>query len=93
MDHAVILSDITNQAMVSVQTTPNAVLSTSNSKVAVTTRDSPDSGISFCDYEQFKFHAAVTSQSDALISSDYPFQFAIHADNLARSLACEFKVD
>ncbi|VDK82526.1 unnamed protein product [Litomosoides sigmodontis] len=93
LDHAVILSDITNQTMVSAKTAPNAVLSASNSKVTATTHDSADSGISFCDYEQFKFQAALTSQSDALISSDYPFQFAIHADNLARSLACEFKVD
>lgn len=79
--------------MVSIQATPNTVLSTSNSKVNVTAHDSPDSGISFRDYEGSIFRAAVTPQPDALISSDYPFQFAIHADNLARSLACEFKVD
>ncbi|VBB33538.1 unnamed protein product [Acanthocheilonema viteae] len=76
-----------------VQATTNTLVSACNSKVNVTAHDSSDSGISFRDYEEPKFHAAITSQSDMLISSDYPFQFAIHADNLARLLACEFKVD
>uniref|UniRef100_A0A2K6WNH8 C3H1-type domain-containing protein n=1 Tax=Onchocerca volvulus TaxID=6282 RepID=A0A2K6WNH8_ONCVO len=93
LDHTLVLSDITNQTMLSVQATPNTVFSASNSKVNVTTRDSPDSGISFHDYEEPILRGTVTPQSDVLISSDYPFQFAIHADNLARSLACEFKVD
>ncbi|CAG9539507.1 unnamed protein product [Cercopithifilaria johnstoni] len=92
-DHTPILSDITNHTMVSTQATPNALLSASNLKVNATAHDSPDSGISFRDYEEPKFRATVTSQPDMLISSDYPFQFAIHADNLARSLACEFKVE
>ncbi|VDO35572.1 unnamed protein product [Onchocerca flexuosa] len=93
LDHTLVLSDITNQTMLSVQATPNTVFSANNSKVDVVTRDSPDSGISFHDHEEFVLRETITPQSDALISSDYPFQFAIHADNLARSLACEFKVD
>uniref|UniRef100_A0A0R3RMT4 C3H1-type domain-containing protein n=1 Tax=Elaeophora elaphi TaxID=1147741 RepID=A0A0R3RMT4_9BILA len=92
-DQTLILSDITNHTMISVQATPNTVSSVSNSKVNITANDSPDSGISFRDYEEPKFRATATLQPDTLLSSDFPFQFAIHADNLARSLACEFKVD
>uniref|UniRef100_A0AAF5PZJ3 C3H1-type domain-containing protein n=2 Tax=Wuchereria bancrofti TaxID=6293 RepID=A0AAF5PZJ3_WUCBA len=94
MDHTLVLSDITNQTMISVQATPNSILSASNSKMNIISHDSPDSGISFHDYNESIFRTPIISQSDAqLSSSDYPFQFAIHADNLARSLACEFKVD
>uniref|UniRef100_A0A7I4KMX7 C3H1-type domain-containing protein n=1 Tax=Brugia malayi TaxID=6279 RepID=A0A7I4KMX7_BRUMA len=96
MDHTLVLSDITNQTMLSVQATPNSISSASNSKMNIISHhDSPDSGISFHDYnESTTFRAPIISQSDAqLSSSDYPFQFAIHADNLARSLACEFKID
>ncbi|KAM3718726.1 CCCH-type zinc finger protein [Dirofilaria immitis] len=93
LDHTFVLSDITNQTAVSVQATPNTVLSASSSKVSVAAHDSPDSGISLHDYERPTLRTIVTPQSDMLTSSDYPFQFAIHADNLARSLACEFKVD
>lgn len=78
--------------MVSVQVTPN-VSSTNSSKLSITKNDSPDSGISFRDYEGSIFLTTAAPQSNALISSDYPFQFAINADNLARSLACEFKIE
>lgn len=90
LDHKLVLSDITNQNMVSVQVTPS-VSSDSNSKLSTTKNDSPDSGISPRDYESL---TSAVPQPDAVsISSDYPFQFAINTDNLARSLACEFKID
>uniref|UniRef100_A0A915Q3J9 C3H1-type domain-containing protein n=1 Tax=Setaria digitata TaxID=48799 RepID=A0A915Q3J9_9BILA len=92
LDHSLVLGDITNQTMVSIQATPNA-LSSVSTKVNVTPHDSPDSGISFRGYDGSMLRAAIAPQSETLASSDYPFQFAIHADNLARSLACEFKVD
>lgn len=80
------LNDITNHATPSAGVTPAAV--TGSLKAKPVERDSPDSGIS-------NSEGAVTpsQQPDILLSSDYPFQVAIHTDNLARSLACEFKVD
>lgn len=80
------LNDITNRAVPTIRATPGDAVP--NIKTNPITYDSPDSGISNAESAAFSL-----PNSDALLSSDYPFQVAIHTDNLARSLACEFKVD